>query len=231
MARLISIDAHTEIPLGTWELSSLPPGSANHSAELERAAASWAPASVPGTAAGALESTGAWDLDQQRDFDADDWWYRCAFTVAPGVDKDDLVLELEGLATLADVWLNGEHILRSDNMFHEHRVGIGGVVVAENQLVIRFASLSSALAERKQRPKWRTQLVADQALRWHRTTLLGRIPGWSPLAASVRSLEADPCHRAREAPGTERRAPNAHRGRRGHRRCSAGARIVSGPNH
>ena len=185
MARLIAIDAHIEIPLAGWELAPLPPGRANDPAELEQAATSWVPAAVPGTAAGALEAAGTWDLDQQRDFDAEDWWYRCAFVVPPGVDNDALVLELDGLATLADVWLNGEHILRSDNMFHEHRVDVRDTVAAENMLVIRFASLRSAMSGRKPRPGWRTQLVADQALRWQRTTLLGRIPGWSPPAAPV----------------------------------------------
>ena len=35
-----------------------------------------------------------WDFDRPRDFDADDWWYRCAFTVPPSAKKDNLVLEV-----------------------------------------------------------------------------------------------------------------------------------------
>ena len=32
--------------------------------------------------AAALRAAGRWDLDHPRDFDADDWWYRCRFTLA-----------------------------------------------------------------------------------------------------------------------------------------------------
>src|SRR5262249_871246 len=35
------------------------------------------------------------------------------------------------------------------------------------------------------RPRWRTPMVAHQQLRWFRTTLLGRTPGWSPAAPPV----------------------------------------------
>ncbi|MEO8946549.1 MAG: glycoside hydrolase family 2 protein, partial [Gemmatimonadaceae bacterium] len=84
-----------------------------------------------------------------------------------------------GLATLAEVWLNGTHILSSDNMFVAHSVDAGGALAHDNELIVRFASLTSALAVRRPRPRWRTRLVSHQNLRWIRTTLLGRMPGWS----------------------------------------------------
>jgi beta-mannosidase len=94
-------------------------------------------------------------------------------------------LRLEGLATLADVWLNGTHILSSRNMFVTHRIDVTALLREANELVICFRSLGEALKERRARPKWKTQLVNHQNLRWFRTTLLGRIPGWTPAIAPV----------------------------------------------
>src|SRR5262249_32583844 len=73
--------------------------------------------------------------------------------------------------------------LTSDNMFLEHEVPVS--LAGDNELVICFRSLDKALAARRPRPRWKTKLVAHQQLRWFRTTLLGRIPGWSPPVAPV----------------------------------------------
>jgi beta-mannosidase len=94
-------------------------------------------------------------------------------------------LRLEGLATLADVWLNGTHILSSRNMFVTHRIDVTDLLRESNELVICFRSLGKALEPRRARPRWKTMLVNHQNLRWFRTTLLGRMPGWSPLIAPV----------------------------------------------
>src|SRR5206468_3391681 len=42
-----------------------------------------------------------------------------------------------------------------------------------------------AMAPRRPRPRWKTALVEAQNLRWFRTTLLGRMPGWSPAVPPV----------------------------------------------
>ncbi|HET9650941.1 MAG TPA: hypothetical protein VFP36_02060, partial [Usitatibacter sp.] len=82
--------------------------------------------------------------------------------------------------TLAEVWLNGQAILESANMFVGRRIDVTSLLRDVNQLAIRFRALEPVLAARKPRPKWRTALVAQQNLRWIRTTLLGRMPGWTP---------------------------------------------------
>ena len=69
------------------------------------------------TAASALRDASAWSWDDNRRFDAEDWWWRT--TVPHGG-----VLCFAGLATLATVTLNGETILTSDNMFLAHEVAI-----------------------------------------------------------------------------------------------------------
>ena len=54
-----------------------------------------------------------------------------------------------------------------------------------NALLMRFDALNERLRERRPRPRWRVPMLEQQQLRWWRTTLLGRTPGWSPPAAVV----------------------------------------------
>ena len=47
------------------------------------------------------------------------------------------VLQLEGLATIADVWVNGRHVLHSQNMFRAYEVETGPLE-GDNELLVRF---------------------------------------------------------------------------------------------
>ncbi|HEY4305329.1 MAG TPA: hypothetical protein VGM82_12710, partial [Gemmatimonadaceae bacterium] len=154
---------------------------------LAASATTWSPAQVPGTVATTARAQNGLDLETAPDFDASDWWYRCEFAadVAGDTRSSRDVLCFDGLATHADVWLNGVHVLSSENMFLAHEVDVTSALAATNVLVIRFRSLRQALQARKPRPRWRTKLVEHQQLRWHRTTLLGRMPGWSPPVRAV----------------------------------------------
>jgi beta-mannosidase len=147
----------------SWLLASTPPNQVADPWQLEGLALSWTDAAVPG----AVAHAGA---------DGRDWWYRCSFTAEP----HDRTLRFDGLATIAQVWLNGALILESDNMFLRHRVDVAALLRAENELVLCFRSLDAALAKKRPRPRWKTRLVRQQQLRWFRTTLLGRISGWAP---------------------------------------------------
>ncbi len=149
--------------------------------ELDGLSVTWYPAEVPGTAASALRAAGVagWS---DRDYDAEDWWFRTTFAVESADAAH--VLELDGLATLADVWVNGVHQFHGENMFTAERLVLGHLSPV-NELAIRFAALAPRLAERRPRPRWRTGLVRHQTLRFVRTTLLGRMPGWSNTAAPV----------------------------------------------
>jgi beta-mannosidase len=171
------------LDLTAWLVAETAPREYASPADLDRSARSWFPAEAPGTVASALRAAGQWDFDRPRDFDAREWWYRCAFKrPAPA---SSYRLRFDGLATLADVWLNGTHILTTSNMFQPHAVDVTSLVGDDNEVVICFGSLSRALEARRPRPKWKTKLVASQQLRWVRTTLLGRMPGWSPPVAPV----------------------------------------------
>ncbi|HQZ33479.1 MAG TPA: hypothetical protein PK020_03590 [Ilumatobacteraceae bacterium] len=134
---------------------------------------------VPGTAADALREHEQWDLGKSFDFDVDDWWFRTSFPAEPGNAR----LRFGGLATVADAWLNGEHVLHSENMFLAHDIDLA--VEAQNELVVVCRSLRQHLAIRRPRPRWKTRLVEAQQLRWIRTSFLGRMTGWNPECAPV----------------------------------------------
>lgn len=72
----------------------------------------------------------------------EDWMYRTSFVVdEQQLSRDAAVLEMDGLDTYADVFLNGALILRSDNMFVGHKVLVKPVLrKGVNRLLVRFRS-------------------------------------------------------------------------------------------
>lgn len=164
-----------------WELASSPPGLPADGVVL-----TWRPALVPGTVASSLEALGEWSFARPRDFDADVWWYRCRFDAPSADTRARVFLGFEGLATHAEVSLNGAPLLRSTNMFTRQERDVTPLLRAtDNTLLIRFEALDTVLRVKRPRPRWKTRLVTQQQLRWVRTTLLGRMPGWSPPVAPV----------------------------------------------
>ncbi len=163
--------------IGPWQLALTAPDSASAPDALPRDL-DWAPAIVPGTAAQALQAAGRWSLDRPTPLHDKDIWYRTRFA-----GSGAHTLRFGGLATIAEVWLNGARILSSDNMFLSHDVDV--VLAGDNELVIAFRSLDEALEARKARARWRTRLVENNSLRLVRTTLLGHMTGWAPAAHAV----------------------------------------------
>jgi hypothetical protein len=124
----------------------------------------WIPASAPGSvyldllAAGAIADPfiGLNENDVQWVGEAD-WLYRCSFDL-PAEDRPALALCFDGLDTFATVWLNGEQVLASDNMFVPQRVQIGHLARSgTNELRILF---ESALRHGKAREAERGALQA-----------------------------------------------------------------------
>ncbi|WP_157572631.1 glycoside hydrolase family 2 protein [Nevskia soli] len=173
------------INLESWEMAILPPGTALDPSGLATIPVEWLPAEVPGTAFSALFAAGRADFCRLPNLDAQDVWYRCRFDYQPREVGTRHALVFEGLATLAEVWLNDVRILESCNMFLAHEVEANPNLRAVNDLLIRFASLNEALGVRQPRPRWRTQLVGQQQLRWIRTSLLGHMPGWAPATPAI----------------------------------------------
>ncbi len=186
MARIRSVEATLVTPLSSgWKVTAAPSGAFANPESVFAAQLDWCAATVPCTAASALRAAGRFSYDAHVDFDTKDWWWRLAFSAGEGRADATRVLRFGGLATLAEVWLNGRSILRGDDMFTEYDVDVGAWLRADNELVVCCRSLATALQVRRPRPRWKTRLVNAQQLRWFRTTLLGRIPGWSPPVAPV----------------------------------------------
>jgi len=160
-----------------WELAASPPGACSGPYELHDLV--WRPARVPGTAAAAVGADG-------RDFDAEDWWFRQRFPAVPAAGGDRIRLELDGIATVSEVYLGGERILDSTSMWDSHVVDVTDLLAADNELVICCRALAPLLRLRR-RPaaRWRTRVVNDGNLRWHRTMVFGRSPGFAPGPAPV----------------------------------------------
>jgi beta-mannosidase len=181
----VAINAETQsIALDTgWELARVSANVAATPEELRAIATDWLPATVPGTVAAAFPAADPNAWSGNHNLDRDDWWYRCSFAL-PNIALADSnltqwMLTFGGLASIADVWLNGEPLLHTENMFISHAMDVTAILRETNEIVIRFSSLHAALAVARPRPRWRTKLVENQQLRWFRTTLLGRMPGWS----------------------------------------------------
>lgn len=140
-------------------------------------------ARVPGTVASALEQQKAWRRGQGVRFDALEHWFRCHFDAEPAARGEEVILQMGGIATVAEVWFNGEPVLKSNSMFAAHQVEVTRLVRERNEVLIVCRSLQAALREQRRRQppaRWRTRVVAEQQLRWFRTTLLGRAPGFAP---------------------------------------------------
>jgi beta-mannosidase len=185
LSALPAVDAH--------ELSDLSSGwMAARSAPQEHVDASgidvlsWIPARIPGTAARALHDAGLLRTGELYDFDAEDWWFRTAFDSQQAVPGEQIHLCIQGIATVAEVYLNGELILESDSMFKAHTLDVTEQLKTSNELAICCRALGPLLKlRRRPRARWRTPLVAEGNLRFFRTMLLGRLPGIAPGPAAV----------------------------------------------
>ena len=170
-----------------WQLAPAEPG-------RQPAAESWIPASVPGTVASALRDAG---IDAEE-LDTRDWWFRTRFDADPVANGEEVVLRLDGIATVSRIELNGELIGQADSMFAALEIDITSRLRATNELVIRCLALAPLLqVSRKPRARWRSRVAAHGNLRWFRTTLLGRAPGFAPGPAAVGPWREVLIHRRR----------------------------------
>ncbi len=167
----LAVDGHERTPLSSWLLV----GAAPESAEPDLACA--IDADAPGTVAQALLAA---DLETDG-IDERDWWYACRMAVPASEDGVETVLHLDGLATEAEVWAGGRRLLESSDMFLPASIALDGHAGIEaGGLRLVFRALAPVLARKHPRPRWKTRVVAEQSLRWHRTMLLGRCPGFAP---------------------------------------------------
>ncbi len=170
--------------LEDWQLCAAVPGQHARPEEVDADPnADWTTAPL-GTVADMLRAAGRWSLDQPSlRLDAHDWWLRTQFELSDADLQRSGDLRLEGLGGLVDVWINGRHALRSENMFVAHRLHWQPLLQpGHNRMHLRVTSLDEALKLRRARPRWRAPMIEHQQLRWFRQSTLGRTPGWSPPA-------------------------------------------------
>lgn len=193
------VDGNTRRTLGdTWRVTMLPTDAAqepSRAIEVARAlgrgfivvqgeagaltvARAIAPLSAAERAAAGLPQA-----DALLDFDAHDWWFRTEFSDDGSADASTLVFH--GLATIVDIWLNGVWIGRTDNMHLEWEADVSSLLLDTNELVLAARAMTPLLAPRRPRARWRARIVASQEWRWHRTTHIGRMPGFGPATPPV----------------------------------------------
>ncbi len=132
-------------------------------------------AAVPGTVAGALERAGKFDRTAPRPLNGLDAWYFLDLAdEAPG----SATLRFEGLATIAEIFLNDRLVATSNSMFVALDVPV--VLTGKDRLAICFRALAPHLEKRGRRASWRPQMITPQGLRLVRTSLIGYMPGWCP---------------------------------------------------
>ncbi|SDO31873.1 beta-mannosidase [Methylobacterium phyllostachyos] len=173
MARIRSVDGQVPQSLrGSWQLTLTPPGACAGPGDLH-GISDWVPAAVPGTAASALRAAGRWSETAPTPIHDRDVWYQTRIA-GPGRIR----LRFEGLATLAEIWLDGSLILTARSMFEPHAVAVE--LGAESELMLCFRSLRAELDRPAKRGRWRPRMITPGSLRHMRTSALGFMPGWAP---------------------------------------------------
>ena len=87
-------------------------------------------------------------------------------------------LRFDGIATLASVLVDGEEVARSRSMFVPVEVPLAA---GRHAIEVRCSALAPELARaRRPRARWRQRVTPESNLRWIRTSLAGRAPGFAP---------------------------------------------------
>jgi beta-mannosidase len=115
------------------------------------------------------EKACAWVKDRE-------WWWRTDFDTPPVANDQRLILEFQGLDTYATIWLNGETIGRSENMFRAVRIDLTARMrEGKNRLAVCFRPTSSAVMDREM-PTW--SIIADSIRETKRNFIRKAQFGW-----------------------------------------------------
>ncbi len=157
--------------IAQWRLLQTAPGACASPRDLP--GRGWIDAAAPGTIASAFADAGRFDRDAPADLDAFDHWMR-----ADVATQGARALVFHGLAGIADIFLDGALVATSRNMFVPCAIDLPPrprVVID-----VLFRAMGPIIAARGPRARWRPRAVQPATMRFHRQTLIGRMPGWCP---------------------------------------------------
>ena len=173
------------IELAQWRLRDVDVGAGTRVRVFDEPldAAPWIAIAAPGDIYLALHAAGrlpepfgdraepacAWVKDRE--------WWQCTDFDAPSIGPDErLVLDLEGLDTFAAVWLNGELLAETDNMFRRWRFDVTTRLrPGRNRLAIGFTPTATRLAG-KEMPVW--PIISDPIVESKRNFVRKAQFGW-----------------------------------------------------
>lgn len=101
--------------------------------------------------------------------------FTCSMTFVAPVDG---YLQFDGIATLATVTVDGVVAASSSSMWLPVRIPLSA---GRHEIIVHCRALGPELeVPRKPRARWRQKVASHNNLRWFRTTLNGRAPGFAP---------------------------------------------------
>ena len=132
------------IPITTFTLCDAEAGSDVDDVRA-RPETDWLPATVPGGVHEALLAAGRiadpyFDRNEVsvRWVEERDWWYRAMLPAASSPPSGRTLLVCQGLDTVADLWLDGQPLGHSENMFRPRTFDVTGRLEAGAELLICF---------------------------------------------------------------------------------------------
>jgi beta-mannosidase len=163
-----------------WSFCESPAGQWADVQALEAASPEdWIPTTVPCTVAKALHRAHRYDAENPHALHTADFWFARTLNA-----QGEHVLRFDGLATVAEIYLDGCLLHTSTSMYVPVRLPVR--LHGSHRLHVVFRSLQRHLQGLKPpRARWRVAMVADQTLRAVRTTLLGHMPSWCPAVDMV----------------------------------------------
>ncbi|SIR07128.1 glycoside hydrolase family 2 protein [Bosea sp. TND4EK4] len=171
MARIVARTGESVAPLPGWEWLATTASAVDTPSALP--GEGWHEAVMPGTVAGTLRRQGRLTDASAAAIADQDHWYRTRLG-----EPLAGVLRFEGLATLTEIWIDGEKRAESASMFMAIEIAVAAAAGAE--IALCFRALNPRLAAAPRRSRWRPAMIQPNGLRWFRTTALGSAPGWNP---------------------------------------------------
>jgi len=143
---------------GIWDMYFAPEKGGKSDVYVPGMETGWhkVPANVPGNSELALVEAGIedepfYDLNslELAKYEYYQWLYVKQFSAERPHNNEQIYLRFEGIDTIADVYLNGVHILRAENMFIAHEVDVTDIIGPENELKVHIHSAMNFVRGKK----------------------------------------------------------------------------------